>query len=151
MEKKRILFICVHNAARSQMAEAFLNDLGADFFEVYSAGFAPTSVNPLVIQVMKELDYDLSGSKTRSVFDIYKAGMLFDYVITVCRESVEEECPIFPGITKRLNWGFDDPAALRGTEDEKLQETRRIRDEIKSKIESWIEDFRTKTAVNGGR
>ncbi|MGC9965463.1 MAG: arsenate reductase ArsC [Syntrophobacteraceae bacterium] len=142
MEKKKVLFICVHNAARSQMAEAFLNDLGADVFEANSAGLEPTSVNPLVIEVMKELGYDLSKSRAKSVFALYKAGMLFYCVITVCKESIENKCPIFPGITKRLHWGFDDPAALQGTDNEKLEETRRIRDEIKSKVESWIVETR---------
>lgn len=135
--KRKVLFICVHNAARSQMAEAFLNELGAGAFEAYSAGLEPTSVNPVVIRVMKELGYDLSGYNAKSVFELYKAGMLFDYVITVCREAIENKCPIFPGITKRLAWGFDDPGALRGT-DRELEETRRIRDEIKSRVESWI-------------
>jgi arsenate reductase (thioredoxin) len=138
MEKRKVLFICVHNAARSQMAEAFLNDLGAGVFEAYSAGFAPTRVTPIVVEVMKELGYDLSECPVRSVFALYKAGMLFNYVITVCRESTENKCPIFPGITKRLHWRFDDPAALQGTDTEKLEEARRIRDEIKSKIESWL-------------
>jgi arsenate reductase len=138
MEKKKVLFICVHNAARSQMAEAFLNELGAGMFEAYSAGLEPTSVNPLIIEVMRELGYDLSQNGAKSVFALYKAGILFNYVITVCKESIENQCPIFPGITKRLHWGFDDPAALQGTYSEKLTETRRIRDEIKSKVESWI-------------
>lgn len=120
------------------MAEAFLNHLGAGSFEAYSAGLELTRVNPFVIEVMKELGYDLSECVTKTIFALYKAGMLFDYVITVCEESVENKCPIFPGITKRLYWRFDDPAALQGTESKKLDETRRIRDEIKSKVESWI-------------
>ncbi|MEM5787504.1 MAG: arsenate reductase ArsC [Syntrophobacteraceae bacterium] len=140
MEKKRVLFICVHNAARSQMAEAFLNDFGADVFEAYSAGLEPTFVNPLVVEVMKELGYDLSNNRAKSVFGLYKAGMLFDYVITVCKESVENKCPVFPGITRRLSWGFDDPAEIKGNDGEKLREARRIRDEIKTRVESWIRE-----------
>jgi arsenate reductase len=142
MRKKKVLFICVNNAAQSQMAEAFLNDLGADVFEAHSAGLEPTSVNPLVIEVMKEMGYDLSECPAKSVFALYKAGKLFTYVITVCRESIENRCPIFPGITKRLYWGFDDPGEMQGTDSEKLEKTRRIRDEIKSRIQSWIVETR---------
>jgi len=142
MMKKRVLFICVHNSARSQMAEAFLKDLGADSFEAYSAGLEPTSVPPLVVEAMKELGYDLSGNETKSAFKFYKDGMMFDYVITVCKESIESKCPIFPGFTRRLSWGFDDPAALQGSFKERLEGTRRIRDEIRSRIESWISEVR---------
>ena len=141
MMKKRVLFICVHNAARSQMAEAFLKDLGAETFEVLSAGLEPTFVNPLVVEAMKELGYDLSDNTTKSAFQFYKDGMLFDYVITVCKESIESKCPIFPGFTRRLSWGFEDPDTLRGSKEEKLEGIRRIRDEIRSKIESWIGEF----------
>ena len=142
MGKKKVLFICMHNAALSQMGEAFLNDLGAGVFEAYSAGLEPRPVNPLVIEVMKELGYDLSECPAKSVFALYKAGMLFNYVITVCRESIENKCPIFPRITKRLYWGLDDPDGLQGTDSEKLEKTRKIRDEIKSRIESWIVETR---------
>jgi len=141
MMKKRVLFICVHNAARSQMAEAFLQDLGADLFEARSAGLEPTSVNPLVVEAMKELGHDLSDNTTKSVFKLYKEGMLFDYVITVCKESIENKCPIFPGFTRRLSWGFDDPAALEGSWEERLEGTRKIRDEIRLKIEAWISEI----------
>jgi arsenate reductase len=137
--RKKVLFICVHNAARSQMAEAFLNDLGADDFEAFSAGLEPTLVNSLVVEAMKELGYDLSEKKAKSAFQMYKEGMLFDYVITVCKRPIESKCPMFPGFTRRLSWGFDDPAALRGSHEERLEGTRRIRDEIRSKIVSWIE------------
>lgn len=140
MRKKKVLFICVHNTARSQMAEAFLNDLGAGAFEAYSAGLEPTSVNPLVVEVMRESGYDLSGKTAKSVFQFYREGVLFDFVITVCRESIESKCPIFPGLAKRLRWGFDDPAALRGSHEEMLEGTRRIRDAIQSRIKSWIEE-----------
>ncbi len=139
--KKRVLFICVHNAARSQMAEAFLNDLGKDVFDAYSAGLEPTSVHPLVLEAMKELGYDLSEYRAKSAFQFFKEGRLFNYVITVCRESIESRCPVFPGITHRLHWGFDDPAALSGSYEERLEGTRKIRDAIKSRIEAWIEEM----------
>lgn len=148
LRKKRVLFICVHNSARSQMAGTFLNDLGADFFEAFSAGLEPTVVNPLAVEAMKELGYDISEHKAKSAFELYKKGMLFEYAITVCKEPIESKCPVFPGITKRLHWGFDDPAAKIGTYGEKLLEMRRIRDEIKSRVKWWISE--TANAVTEG-
>src|SRR3990167_1894983 len=97
MDKKRVLFICVHNSARSQMAEAFLNQMAGDRFEVESAGLEPGKLNPLAIEVMKEAGIDISQNKTKSVFDFYGAGKKYDYVITVCDESQSGQCPVFPG------------------------------------------------------
>ena len=144
MERKRkILFICIHNSGRSQMAEAFLDALGGDRFQVESAGMEPRPINPLVIDAMKEEGIDLSSKTSDSVFDFFLKGKLFDYVITVCDESVEEKCPVFPGITKRLHWPFPDPAKLAGSHEEKMAELRKIRDSIKKKIEEWIREFST--------
>lgn len=141
MNKLKVLFICVHNSARSQMAEAFLKSAAGDRFEVESAGLEPTEINPLVVDVMKELDFDLSHNQTKSVFEFYKKGRLFDYIITVCDEAVEERCPIYPGVTKRLHWPFPDPSALTGTREQKLVETRKIRDQIRSKIEQFASNL----------
>lgn len=138
MNKLKVLFICVHNSARSQMAEAFLKSAAGDRFEVESAGLEPTEINPLVVDVMKELDFDLSHNQTKSVFEFYKQGRLFNYIITVCDEAVEERCPIYPGVTKRLHWPFPDPSALTGTQEQKLAGSRKIRDQIRSKIEEFI-------------
>jgi arsenate reductase len=138
--KKKVLFICVHNSARSQMAEAFLNRLGEERFEATSAGLEPTTINPLVVEAMQEIGYDLSNQKTKGVFSLYREGRLFDYVITVCKESVESKCPIFPGIVKRLQWEFDDPAQIEGTMEERLAGVRRIRDQIKAKVEDWLRE-----------
>ena len=133
-KKINILFICKHNSGRSQIAEAYVNKHYGDFIHAESAGLEPTaSVEPLVDQVMKEEGFDLSKKKPQSVFDLYKHGRLFDHVITVCNES-EAQCPIFPGITKRLHWPFSDPAEVQGSDTEKLDAVRRIRDEIKE----WI-------------
>ena len=139
MEKKKVLFVCVHNSARSQMAEAFLNHLAGDGFEARSAGLEPGQLNPLAIKVMEEIGIDISGNQTKDVFDFYKKGMLFSYVITVCDEASAEKCPIFPGHAKRIHWSFEDPSALTGTDEEKLPACRRIRDQIREKIEQWIE------------
>ena len=135
--KPKVLFICVHNSARSQMAEAWLNEICGDFFEGQSAGLEPGDLNPLVVEVMHEMGIDISQKKTRAVFDVFKSGQLFSYVITVCDESSAEKCPIFPGPTKRLHWSFTDPSQVTGTEEVKLARVREIRDEIRDKIEDW--------------
>jgi len=140
-EKKRILFICQHNSGRSQIAEAYLKRmLGKDFI-VESAGFEPAKeINPLVLQVMKEEGFDLSDKKPVSVFELFKQGNLYDYVITVCDKG-EEKCPIFPGITKRWHVPFPDPAKAEGTAEEKLEPVRKIRDMIKDWIASQQTEF----------
>lgn len=138
MDKKKVLFICVHNSARSQMAEAFLKQLAEDRFEVESAGLEPGKLNPVVVSAMKEMGIDISQNKTKSVFDFYKQGKRYDYVITVCDESQAAKCPVFPGAICQLHWGFDDPASFKGSWEEKLEKTRQVRDKIKRKIEDWI-------------
>lgn len=140
MDKKKVLFVCIHNSARSQIAEAFLNLIAGDRFEAESAGLEPGRLNPLAVEVMKEIGIDISGNRTKGIFEFIKAGKLFNYVITVCDETSGNSCPIFPGYTKRLHWNFPDPSAIEGTHDEKLQETRKIRDEIKANIEAWIKE-----------
>jgi arsenate reductase len=139
--KKKVLFICVHNRARSQMAEAFLNLICSDYFETQSAGLEPGTVNPLAVEVMSEVGVDISKNKTQSVFDVFKSGQFFPYVITVCDESSAEKCPIFPGVTKRLHWSFSDPAALTGSHQERLNGTRAIRDEIRARIQAWCDEM----------
>ena len=138
MDKKRVLFVCVHNSARSQMAEAFLNILGGDRFEAESAGLEPGALNPFVVEVMKEIGVDLSKNKAKSVFELFKEGRFFHYVITVCDEASAEKCPIFPTIVKRLHWSFQDPSSFAGTYEERLAKTREVRDKIKMKIEEWL-------------
>ena len=135
--KKKVLFICIHNSARSQMAEAFLNDICGDHFEAQSAGLEPGKLNPIVVEAMKEIGLDISRNQTKSVHSMLKSRQTFDYVITVCDETSAERCPIFPGATARLHWGFPDPSALQGTRDEKLACARQIRDTIKAKVEQW--------------
>jgi len=134
MEKEKVLFVCVHNSARSQMAEALMNHLCGDRFEAKSAGLEPGLLNPLVVTAMAEIGIDISGNKTKGVFDFFRTGELFSLVVTVCDETSAERCPLFPGITKRLHWGFPDPSQLSGTLEEKLDAIRKIRDDIKSSI-----------------
>jgi len=139
--KKKVLFICIHNSARSQMAEAFLNLICPDYFEAHSAGLEPGVLNPLAVQAMREVGLDISGKKTQSVFDVFKSGQFFPYVITVCDETSAERCPIFPGVTQRLHWSFPDPAELRGTHDQRLEGVRTIREQIRARIDAWCDEM----------
>lgn len=141
MSKISVLFVCVHNSARSQMAEAFVNHFAGNKFIAESAGIEPGTLNQNVVKVMKEIGIDISGNKTKDVFEFLKTGKSFNYVITVCEREAAERCPIFPGVSKRLEWSFRDPSKLQGTQEEILENTRRIRDEIKNQIQNWISEF----------
>lgn len=138
MIKQRVLFVCVHNSARSQMAEELLRKLAGDKFEVESAGIEPGKLNPVVIEVLKEIGMDISHKQTRAVYDCLKSSKVYNYVITVCDETSAERCPIFPGSSRRLHWGFADPSKFEGSWEEKISKTRAIREEIRQKIEGWL-------------
>jgi arsenate reductase len=138
MDKTRILFVCIHNSARSQMAEAFVNTYFSDKFIAESAGLEPGALNPLVIKSMAEVGIDISKNLTKDVFDFIKNGKFFNYVVTVCDEASGQRCPIFPGALKKINWSFEDPSALTGTEEEKLVKISAIRDSIKIKLEEFL-------------
>jgi arsenate reductase len=135
--KKRVLFVCIQNSARSQMAEALMNQICSDEYEAHSAGLEPGGLNPLAVEVMREAGIDISTHGTQSVFDVFKSGQMFAYVVTVCDQVSAERCPIFPGVTTRLHWSFPDPASCEGTYAEKLQATREIRDMIRAQIEEF--------------
>ena len=138
MIQSRVLFLCTGNSARSQMAEAFLRHHGGDRFEVYSAGLEPKGIHPLTRRVMAEKGHDLAGHYSKDVFE-FLGKTHFGYIITVC-SNAEMRCPIFPGIARRLYWPFDDPAAFTGTEEEKLAEFRRVRDQIEARIIAWLNE-----------
>ena len=137
MRKTKVLFICVHNSARSQMAEAFLNQICGEEFDAHSAGLSPGILNPLVVEAMQEIGIDISDRQTKAVFDLFKSGQMFGLVITVCSESEAESCPIFPGVCQRLHWPFPDPSSFQGSYEDKLERTREVRDMIHAKIEEW--------------
>ncbi len=141
MKKTKVLFVCEHNSARSQMAEAFLNSFAGDRFEAESAGLEPGILNPVVVKAMQEMDINISNNQTKAVLDLFKKGKYYNFVITVCDESVAERCPIFPGVVTRLSWNIPDPSRLQGTNEEKLEKTRIIRDQIKDKILKFIEIY----------
>ena len=144
MDNFKVLFVCVHNSARSQMAEAFLNIIGHGDCEAESAGLEAGVLNPYVVEVMRELKIDISKNKTKNVFDFFKQGIFYNYVITVCDESSAEKCPIFPSAAQKLHWSFEDPSAFTGTYEEILDKTRIVRDHIMAKIQVWVEELRLK-------
>jgi len=122
------------------MAAALLNKTCGEFFEAQSAGLEPGTINPLVVEALHELGIDVSKNTTRCVFDVWKSGQIFQFVVTVCSEPEAEGCPIFPGVTTRLHWSFDDPSKFTGTYEERLERTRRIRDQIRARIDSFCEE-----------
>lgn len=137
MDKTRVLFLCTHNSARSQMAEGFLRAMAGDRFEAQSAGTEKTSVNPLAIRVMAERGIDLGGHASK-VYD----GLMqerWDYLVTVC-DDANERCPFVPGSVKRLHWSFEDPSRARGTEEERLRVFRRVRDQIEQRLAEWLQN-----------
>lgn len=139
MSKTRVLFVCIHNSARSQMAEAWLNTLYGDRFEAMSAGLEPGTLNPYAVRAMQEAGVDISYAATKSVFDLLQAARCFDYVVTVCDPEAAERCPVFPGEGSRLHWPFPDPSRAQGSDAEKLAQTRSVRDAIRRQIEAWAQ------------
>jgi arsenate reductase (thioredoxin) len=133
--KKKVLFLCTGNSARSQMAEGLLRHYAGEQFEVFSAGIKPSTVNPLAIAVMAERGIDISKHRSKSVLEFTK--QTFDFVITVC-DNAQQTCPMFPGKAQKLHWSFEDPAAVEGTEEEKLTFFRKIRDQIDAQIKTFL-------------
>ena len=138
MKKTRVLFLCTGNSCRSQMAEAFLRKYAGDKYEVYSAGLKAQGIHPKTIQVMKEIGIDLSEQESKSLKK-YLGKKHFGYLITVCARA-EEECPIFPDVSTRLYWPFDDPRAAEGSEEEILNKFREVRDQIEKRIKEFLEE-----------
>lgn len=135
-DPKHVLILCTGNSARSQMAEGLLRQQGGDQFEVFSAGMEPGRVNPLAIEAMREIGIDISDHRSKSVDEFI--GQEFDYVITVC-DKAKENCPIFPGKAQRIHWSIDDPAAAEGDEAIRLAIFRRLRDEIRERLRSFLQ------------
>ena len=135
MPARRVLFLCTHNSARSQMAEGLLRHLGGDRFEVHSAGTEATRVRPLAIKAMNELGIDIATQRSKTL-DPY-VDQRFDYVITVC-DDANESCPIFPNATHRLHWSLPDPSKATGTETEQLGIYRQVRDDLRKRIDTEL-------------
>jgi len=140
VSKPKVLFLCTGNSARSQMAEGFLRHYAGDEYDVYSAGLEPRPVNPLAVDVMREVGIDISGQTSKGVRD-YLGRVHFGFIITVCTDA-ERNCPIFPGVSIRLYWPFDDPAAATGTEEQRRAVFRRVRDEIGAAVQTWLPEQR---------
>lgn len=140
MIQHSILFVCIHNSARSQMAEAFLNHYDGQCLIAESAGLEAGKLNPNAVKVMQEVGIDISQKETQEVFDLFKQGRLFQAVITVCDEASAGGCPVFPGVVRRLGWSFPDPSTFTGTDDEILEQTRQVRDQIKEAVLTFIEE-----------
>ena len=137
---KAVLFVCIHNSARSQMAEAFLRQASGGRFEAASAGIEAGQLNPLAVETMREVGIDISGHAVRNVFDLLQQGKKFDYVITVCDDASGERCPLFPGQAERLHWPCDDPAKLTGSREEQLERIRLIREQIRQRVAWFVEE-----------
>ena len=137
MPKPKVLFVCIHNSARSQMAEALLNHLCGEEMIAESAGLEPGNLNPLAVEAMKRMGVDISGAKTKSVFEKFKASEHFSYVVTVCDETSGQRCPIFPGAAKRVHWSFPDPSSFTGSWGERVERTVEVRDIIADQIREW--------------
>ena len=136
----RVLFLCTGNSARSIIGAALLKHMGGDGFEVHSAGTHPKSINPYTIRVLDELNLDISGDRSKDLAEF--ADQSFDYVITVC-DAAAEECPVFPGAPQRIHWSFMDPAAVQGTEEEKLRAFRRTARDMHAKLETFVSTVKT--------
>ena len=131
-------FVCIHNSARSQMAEAFLNRLGQGKFTAESAGLEPGSLNPFVVKSMAEIGYDISSNQTDSVFEFFKKDRKYNVVVKVCDQANGPKCPIFPSAKTTLVWSFADPSSFVGTATERMVKTNEVRDQIKTRIEEFI-------------
>jgi arsenate reductase len=139
MDKQKILFLCTGNSARSQMAEAFLRKYADNRFEAHSAGLEPKGLNPLTVKVMDEIGINISKQTSKGT-DTYLGKMLFQYLVTVC-DDADKNCPtVWPGVHTRMHWSFQDPAAVEGSEEEKLAKFREVRDLIEAKIKSWLSE-----------
>ena len=139
MDKPRILFLCTGNSARSQMAEAIMKKYAGDQFEIHSAGLEPTEINPYTVKVLHETGFDTTGQYAKPLSK-YLGTTHFSYLITVCSKA-DERCPIFPGMGKRIHWPFEDPADIKVNDLEKLEKFREIRDQIETRILTWLEEL----------
>jgi len=134
----KVLFVCVHNSARSQMAEAFFNQYAQDSDCAESAGIEPGALNPYVVRAMGETGIDISGNTTKGVFNLYKEGRTYSHVITVCDAEAAQRCPIFPGISRIIMWSFPDPSTFVGSDEEIMDQVRAVRDTIEEKVKAFI-------------
>lgn len=141
MKKIKVLFVCVQNTFRSQMAEAIMNTKYGELFEAESAGLEPGEVHPLAIEAMDQIGIDLRGKQTHSVFDFFKEHRFYSYVITVCSREAEKRCPIFPGTLRQLNWELPDVAQCQDSAQECLNQAVKLRQEIEQRIDALVQEI----------
>ena len=147
-DKQKVLFVCVYNSARSQMAEEYLRRAAGDIYTVESAGLTPGILNPYVVEVLLEDGIDISKKPPVAVKDLYRQGKTYDWVITVCSREAEKNCPVFPGPIRKLNWPFADPATIQGSYGEIKSQIRALADEIKSRIKQFLDETKNIKGVN---
>jgi len=135
---QRVLFVCSHNSARGQMAEAFYNHYSHENELAESAGVEPGELNSYVVRAMAEKGFDISGNRTKCIFELYKEGHHFSHVISVCDEEVAEQCPVFPGVLKNIHWSLKDPSTFIGSDEEILQQVRAVRDSIEEYVKAYL-------------
>jgi arsenate reductase len=135
LNKRRVLFVCTHNSARSQMAEAMLNAWGEDKFEAFSAGTKATGIRPQTYEVMAEIGLDLAGQRSKTIDEF--RGQAFDWFITVCDEA-QQNCPVLPGVENAAHWNIEDPSLAQGAPEERLNVFRRVRDQIRNRLRLFI-------------
>jgi len=140
MSVKKVLFVCVHNSARSQMGEAYMNKLAEGRYIAESAGLESGELNPYVVKAMQEDGIDISGSSTNEVLKYYQEGRIYHYVIRVCDVQAAERCPVFPDILESFHWDVRDPSSFKGTDEEILENTRQIRNDIKERVTDWLKE-----------
>ena len=138
----KVLFLCVHNSARSQMAEAFLKKYGDGRFEAESAGLEKGTLNPFVVRAMAEAGIDISRNQTKSVFELFNAKRVYQIVVTVCSKEAAEKCPIFPGLSEKIHWPFPDPSTFTGSDDEIMDQVRSVRDQIEEAVKEFAASHR---------
>ena len=136
----KVLFVCIHNSARSQMAEAFFNKYASNGDIAESAGVKTGILNPYIIRAMAEKEFDISNNATKSAFDLYKEGRRFSHVIAVCDEATQQ-CPIFPGVRKVISWSLEDPSSFQGSDEEIMAQVRVIRDTIEQKVKKFLKTY----------
>jgi arsenate reductase (thioredoxin) len=136
----RVLFICTHNSARSQMAEAYLRKFGGDRFEVESAGLEAGKLNPYVVRALLEEGIEIAGKKTQGVSDLLKQGRTYDFVVAVCSKEAADRCPVFPGRATRVVWSYPDPSTFTGSDDEIMAQVRKVRDTIRERVHQFSEE-----------
>lgn len=142
MSKAKVLFLCTGNSARSQMGEALLRKHAGEHFYVFSAGLEPKGLNPYTVKVLEEIGLDVSLQRSKSLSD-YLGRINFGYLITVC-DDAEKNCPIFPGVSVRLHWPFEDPAKFEGSDEDKLAKFRDVRDQIETRLIHWLAELNIK-------